>query len=662
MTIELIRQKLLTIVSKTNSLDGIILAVGMGGLVVGILVDVFIIRLLCLILVVSVAVLIVLAMRSKQFDHAGAGEGAHPPPDSQADSAVKKIVFDDFQSFSQGRFETDRAHEHDHGIERPTDAARGDRMAAGPSSHPTQQKQEPHIADRKFEISDFFDVDSAIYKGDSEPRTEFDFLLNKVLTLIKEILFAHSVAFFWANQEKRQMVLEARVSDSPLFMKVRRFPMGHDLLSKVGCTGTPEVVTDINPMSESELFRYYDAPASVKSFAGVPVFFSKTADAGSMERPVAVIAVDSKVEDQFGHETLVLLGQYTKLVSALIKSYNEKYDLLINAELLRSIRRLQEKIRNSFTIPTILQSVAEETTKLVNWDFLSIVLYDESKHAWLAKKVSNRGYQEGYIGTEQAIDFPRSVVGEVIKQNTHRIIDDLEHHRQPRYVEGEKLPRLGSFVSVPISSLNKCYGALSLESREKLNFSRQDIEILYRLTENVASALEILFMQEVIDEYVIVDEVTGVYSKKFFTERMEEELQRSEEYGTELSMLFITVDKASDVVSRFGKDGFERVMCNLATAIRSSVRPYEIVGRYDQHRFAVLLINTPANDAYLWAEKIRKNVASHVIALEGKNFSITISTGVCGVMDGMNKEELLGNTIAVLNKAAEAGGNAVRVF
>jgi len=143
---------------------------------------------------------------------------------------------------------------------------------------------------------------------------------------------------------------------------------------------------------------------------------------------------------------------------------------------------------------------------------------------------------------------------------------------------------------------------------------------------------------------------------------MEEEMHRADENGSDLSMLLVTVDKASDVEGRFGKDGFERVMGSLAKAIRASVRPYEIVGRYDHNQFGIVLVDTPANDAYLWAEKIRKNVAAQIISLDGKSFSITISTGVCGVLEGMKKEELVGNVTAVLNKAAEAGGNAVRVY
>jgi len=672
MNLDAVQESIRKLTSKANSLDGIIISIGIGALIVGILVDVFILRLLCLVLVLGVAGLVIIAMRAKPFDQPREEEMGRSARNRRAEGGMKKLVFDDFQSS-----DAKSADHHDDHFEikfdipetRPFASAHQEGDSA-PAARPPEPRspQVGHAApevrapERVFEIADFFDIDSAIYKSESEPRTEFDFLLNKVLVLIKEMVFGHSVAFFWANFDKGQMVLEAKVSDSPLFMKGRRFEMGHDLLSKVASSGKPELVTDVNPLSERELLRYYDSAESIKSFAGVPVFFSSPADPSTVQRPVAVIAVDSKVDDQFGEETLIQLGQYTKLLSALIKSYNEKYELLLSSELLRSIRRMQERIRNNFSTATILQSLAEETSKLVNLDFLSIVVYDEHKRAWIAKKVTNRGYDEGYIMTDQAIDFPESIVGQAIRHTTHRIVDDLSLSELPRYTRDEKVTMSGSFISVPITSLNKCYGALNLESREKLNFSRQDVETLYRLSENVASALEILFMQEVIHEYVIVDETTGVYAKKFFLQRMEEEMHRADENGSDLSMLLVTVDKASEVEGRFGKDGFERVMGSLAKAIRASVRPYEIVGRYDHNQFGIVLVDTPANDAYLWAEKIRKNVAAQIISLDGKSFSITISTGVCGVLEGMKKEELVGNVTAVLNKAAEAGGNAVRVY
>jgi diguanylate cyclase (GGDEF)-like protein len=660
-----VRNRIDDIVERLNSSDGIVLAVGIIALIAGVLVDVFVWRLICLLVVVGSSMLLYALYHVRTVHDHGTAKGANSHHRSQSETEeMKKLIFDDLQSHRGGRYAVEEVHEpmhHEHGaedlhaIEETAVSAR-----TGLRGFESISSEAPPVV-REFQTSDFFDVDSAIYKEEAEPRAEFDFLLHKVVGALKEVLFAHSVAFFWANREKMQMVLEARATDSVQFVTTRRFSMGHDLVSKVAETGKPEVLTEMNPLTETELVPYYDGPDGIQSFAGVPVYFSRSSDPHAMEQPVGVLVVDSKTPDEFGQETLSLLGQFTKLISALIKSYTDKYDLLLDSELLRSIRRLQERVRNNFSLQTIVQSLAEETSKLVTWDFLSIVLYDEHKRAWVARKITNRAH-EAYIVSEQAIDFPDSIVGQAIKHNTHSIVDDLETSSTPRYFSEERIDRRGSFVTVPMSSLNKCYGALNVESRDKYNFSRQNIEILYRLAENAASALEILYTNELIDEYVIIDGLTGVYSKKFFHQKLEEELFRSDDSGSELSLLFVGIDKSADISNRFGQEGFERVMMTLARAIRASVRPYDAVGRYDTDRFGVLLVNTAANDAYLWSEKLRKSIAGHVINLDGKSFSMTISIGLSGALDGMKPEELVGNTTTVFRRASEAGGNTVRVF
>jgi diguanylate cyclase (GGDEF)-like protein len=658
------KERIRELVTRFNSSDGIVIAVGVSAIVVGVLVDVFVVRLLCLLVVIGAAGLFYALLRVRQMNvHIDKG-GANSPFRSQsASEGMKKLVFDDLRENTGEKYLVEEIQEEDSAGE----VVHVHADVPHPSAQVTPFQgfaaatQETVSAVREFQISDFFDFDSDIYRGDPEPRTEFNFLLHKVLTVVKEVLFAHSVVFLWANREKGQMVIEAKVSDGTNFIGERRFPMGHDLTSKVAESGKPELVTDVNPRTELELLPYYDTPESIKSFVGVPVYFSRTMKQHPVEHPVAVIAIDSKAGDEFGEETLTLLGQFTKLISALIKSYTDKYDLLLDSELLRSIRRMQERIRKSFSLPVIVQALSDETSRLLSWDCLSAVLYDERKHAWVARKVTNRSL-EGTILPEQAIDFPDSIVGQTIKRNTHALVDDLETSVVPRYAAGEKGERTGSFISVPISSVNRCYGALNVESRDKYNFSRQDIEMLYRLAENAASALEVLYLQEAINEYVIVDPLSGVYTKKHFLQRLEEELQRADDHALELSVLFISLDRTGEIGERFDQEGLDRVLGTLAKAIRASIRPYDIAGRYAGDRFAVVLLNTAASDAYLWAEKMRKSVAGHVIEVDGKSFSVTVSIGVCGTLEGMKKEELLGNTAAVLNKATEAGGNAVRIF
>jgi diguanylate cyclase (GGDEF)-like protein len=655
------------VIQVIRNFDGIILLVGLSGLGSMLLVDSVLICWVSLFVFLVFMTIFLVSQYKKGEDirteFLPSINNEEDAINQTVEEEMKKIIFDDFQLEKGGKIVV---KEIDAGLEvlKPSDykapqiILEEKKVNMTSDKLPIKPETKPKI--REFQISDFFDVDSDVYKGESEPRTEFDFLLNKVLAVIKDVLFAHTVAFFWANYEKRQMVCEAKISDTANFMSARRFSMQHDIVSKIAEQSRPEIITRVNPVSEHELLPYYNDPEFIKSFVGVPVFFQSLLDKNRQDT-VGVVAIDSKTEEAFGHETLLLLGQFTKLISGLIKSYTDKYDLLLDAELLNSIHRFQEKIRNDLSINTITQSLVDESSKLIKWDFISVILQDEKKQAWLVKKVLNRT-GEIYIRPETNVDFVESTVGKVIKNNNHEIIEDLESSKNARYFAGENIGNSGSFIAVPVSSINKCYGALCVESKDKFNFSKQDVEVLYRLAENAASALEICYMNEIIKEYVIVDELTGVYSKKFWLEKFSDELCRADDFGEDLSLLLLSVDNFPELLMRYGLEGINKMLITLSKVIRAGVRPYDLVGRLDNNRFGILLVNTPANEAYLWAEKVRKTTAGVVIDVDGKSFSVTLSLGVCGATENITRDELFKNTSLVLQKAIDSGGNTVRVF
>lgn len=567
---------------------------------------------------------------------------------------MKKIIFDDFLPDSGNKFIVEDVAPAPL-VSHVNGASSAPALKGFPAIRP-----EAKVHSHEFQVRDFFDVDAQIYKGPNEPRAEFNFLLSKVLGVVKEVIFAQTVGFFWVNREKRQLVLESRVSDSTSFMTGRRFEIGHDLASKVATTGRPEMITDVNPLSRAELFKYYDIVPELQSFVGVPVYFGGPDAPAEMSQPMGILVADSLAEGAFGEETLALLGRFTKLISGLIKSYTDKYDLILESEVLSSLRKLREHLKVDYSLVTIVHSLAEEISKLVVFDYLTVVLYDENAGAWRVKKVINRPHLP-YVTPEQIVDFPRSIVGQAIRQNSTKTRERLSDSL-PAFFAGEEFGTHGSFLALPISSLNKCYGSLNLERMENLPFSSQEIQVVTRLAQYSALSLEILCLNEIVSEYVIIDDITGAYSKKFFIQRMTEELSRSDDLGTDLSLLIIQVDHAPELIQRFGPDGFDRVTCSVAQAIRTGVRNYDIVGKVGEGRFGILLADTPANEAYLWAEKIRKNISSHVIDLDGKSFSITLSIGVSGIPAGAQSEDILRNTSSVAQKAIDAGGNSVRVY
>ena len=659
INLDAIRRNLDQLLKKVSGSDGIIISIGVFALILGVLVDIFLVRLVCLVLVIGSAGVMIALLRSRQ------AVGAPPPltPTRPASGrneyghGVKKLFFDDYQPLDESDgFE----------VVIPRTRTVADRPAVTPVAETVRPapapvaQAEPQVRRREFQRSDFFDADASIYQADTEPRTEFNFLLQKILRLMKDVLFAHSVVFFWANREKQQMVMEARVSDSQGTMTSRRFPFGHDLISRVAETSAPEIIDEVNPDSERELLPYYSVPASVKSFAGVPVYYARPQQ-HSPGPPVGVLAIDSKAPDAFGDETLLLIGQFTKLISGLIRSSAEKYDLRTDAELLRAFGSIQDGLRKEFSMSTVLQQLAEESSRLVNWDHIAVILYDAERRAWVVKKVLNRT-PDGPVNPDQPVDFPASLTGRVIRTGTSCIVGSLETTAEPRYSTRERPVKKGSFMAVPVSSPTKCYGAVTVEAVEISAHTSQDAETLRRLAECAAAALEVLFLQEYADEYVVIDETTGLFAKKFFQQRLEEELRRADDCSCDCTLLLISVDKAHDIGQRHGRTGYDRMMSSVAAVVRQNVRNYDLVGRYDQDRFGVTLLDTNVNDAAIWAEKIRKTVAASIITFEDKSFSVTVSVGLAGKTEGIGFADLAANAETVLRRASDTGGNCVRVY
>lgn len=623
----------------------IALAVGTIVLVVGLVQQSTIWKVVGILIFMASAVYAFVALRGRvgnPSDGDGDGSAAHSSPTS-SDGTMKTLLFDDFQGPNDKYVVKEM--EEEEGVVPSTKTARPVSMAGKAESA------------RTLDIPDFFDMDLGANYPEVEPRNEFHSLLNKVLLVLKDVLFAHSVAFFWANNEKRQMILEAMAADPDHFMKEKRFAMDQDLISRVAATGKPQILGRMNPSSELELLRYYESSAGIQSVLAVPVFFMNTTSDIS---PVGVIVADSKAEDQFGTETLALVGRFTKLVSAFVKSYTDKYELLLDSELLASLRRMHDRIGNVPTEEGVLSAVADETNRLATWDHLTFVLYSEEQGGWVINRVTGKGALP-YVGQGLIIDAQASIVGNVISSNEVKVVDLKGDGDQVRFHSAEPQAAPGSFLCVPISSFNRCYGVLTLESRIPGNYKGSEPEKIYRLVQSAASILEVVYLNDIVREQLPVDQQTGALTTRYFESRAEEEVQRATDLSAELSFANVEIDHFKDIEARYGKTGVDAVLGAVGRLLKANTRPYDAVGRLGTSRLGVLLVHTVANDAYLWAEKFRKKIAGQVIQANETSFSVTVSVGICGLLDGMTTRELSSGSEKVLARAVENGGNLVRV-
>jgi diguanylate cyclase (GGDEF)-like protein len=615
----------------------------LGGLVLS---ATFVKTLLLLFSAVLIAYVIIRVGKRRGFFIQEEDEDHHSFTSEESNIRMKKLVFDDFQVTGK-QYQVDFVDEPEH-----SQPMHLDRDNIG-----LKKKDLEKTTTTVFELNEFIETPGIGENAEDGPRAEFNALIQRVLSVVKDIQFAHTVALFWMNREKQQLVLEGYTTDSEKFMTNRRLPIGSDVVSQIAMNGKPQIVNFVDALGQGDMVPYYETTDVIKTFVGVPIFFSGI----QSQDPVAILALDSLEADAYGNETITSLAQIAKLISTLIRSYTSKYDLLLDSEVLRSISRVREQLSIDFGAHSITRSLAEETSRLVPWDYITIVLFDDSRKSWVVHNLLNR-MNDPYVPLMSELDPQQSLVIGVIQTGVPKIIDDLSTSTVPRFYQAERCESKGALVIIPLNSLNRCYGALVIESKDPKTYSDADVKLVQKLAETSSWALEILSLTEVMNNYISLDETTGVSTRKSFMGRLHEEVQRASDFSNDISLVMISIDRMDDHIARYGREAFDFILQNVGRMVKVSIRPYDIVGRFDFNCFVILLVNTTSNEASLWAEKIRKNVASNILNIDNKSFSVTISVGVAGAIDEASDVDLLENTDRVLRKAIEAGGNIVRVY
>lgn len=162
----------------------------------------------------------------------------------------------------------------------------------------------------------------------------------------------------------------------------------------------------------------------------------------------------------------------------------------------------------------------------------------------------------------------------------------------------------------------------------------------------------------------IRDELTGLYSKRFLVESLEQEVSRAQRYGRDISVLMLDLDDFKLVNQVHGREAGDSALRHAAGLIGDSMRTTDVLGRYEEDQFCVLLTETCLEGAQTAAERLRFTVASRPVTIGRKTAPLTASIGVCGVDPRVdpNTEAIFDRATSALEQAKSGGGNRVRLF
>jgi two-component system cell cycle response regulator len=124
------------------------------------------------------------------------------------------------------------------------------------------------------------------------------------------------------------------------------------------------------------------------------------------------------------------------------------------------------------------------------------------------------------------------------------------------------------------------------------------------------------------------DSLTGVYNRRSFDERIEDEVARAHRYGRPLALMMFDIDHFKRINDTYGHRGGDFVLHEVAQAVQQRVRKLDFVARYGGEEFAVILTEFDPPFANVFAEDIRVLIQNHVLEFEGRVIPVAISVGL----------------------------------
>ncbi len=221
-----------------------------------------------------------------------------------------------------------------------------------------------------------------------------------------------------------------------------------------------------------------------------------------------------------------------------------------------------------------------------------------------------------------------------------------------------------SVAILPLTRWGRLVGSLNLGSVRSDRFTPGMATNFIEWLAAVASVcLENVANNERLKHIGLTDALTGVHNRRYFEQRLREEVDRALRKGSPLSCLLVDLDHFKAVNDRHGHLIGDVVLREVAEQIKDQLRLSDAMARYGGEEFAVLLVQTNAGTARAIAERIRERIETQSFKLsDGTRLNVTLSIGVSTLKEerrGVNVDARARDLVARADRAlytAKRGG------
>ena len=322
-------------------------------------------------------------------------------------------------------------------------------------------------------------------------------------------------------------------------------------------------------------------------------------------------------------------------------------------------------VNSQLECPDVCRTILLKSIEVIKAEQGSLLVFDEGARELSVRSI--KGLNEKLV-EKLRIQPGQGVAGSVFETGQSLLIKNIDD--EPRFKPHQRTRyRTKSFLSVPLRINDRKIGVLNIADKISGDpFDEDDLRLLETISSQACVALErsdFYQKSEDLRRISITDSLTDLYNRRFFHDRLTEELERARRHSQSLSLIMLDIDNFKTYNDTHGYRAGDEALRITSASLKNSVRNIDMVARFGGEEFAVILPMTEAKAANDIAERIRGSVSSrffpdHSLKLEEK---LTVSLGIaCFPRDCDSVLELIGNADKALYLAKVAGKNRVSIF
>jgi diguanylate cyclase (GGDEF)-like protein len=313
--------------------------------------------------------------------------------------------------------------------------------------------------------------------------------------------------------------------------------------------------------------------------------------------------------------------------------------------LLQTLLSIQQDISHRAPLQDILDSVTMGASIMLDGAFVALVLVDPLGDS-PPRIPSVCGQRSGRDHDELLLSLARRSI-------------DVDHLVIGGADSGDQEDGLSA---APVHADGRIIGSLVTRSKADDRPASERQGLLTAFAEQVSLALNDANTLEAIRE-ASYDSLTGLASRALFLDRLERALISGTQHGTEVSVLFVDLDRFKAVNDSLGHGAGDDLLAQVAARLNSCIRDTDLAARLGGDEFAVLLENTVGSAAGLSAAERITAALTQPFRLAGKDIFASASVGVAhGAATSFDASELLAQADLAMYRAKSATSRRAVVF